>query len=228
MGEVFGDYVHRILDRMFPPITGRYLRLDDLRPDMRGKYCDALLVYEESVVLIEAKASLFPLEARAGYDISATRGRFQDIYEDGAAQLQSTIDALRNGLRDRKNVIPKVIKRYYPVIISLENIPMNAIFYGEIRRTLESKGLLNGNDIKPLQSADIGEFERIEAVVSRGASLKELLDEKLSNSADAVDAWRNYLYRRVTALKPETNDYLEERAKSLTENAKKLFTERKR
>jgi hypothetical protein len=105
---------------------------------------------------------------------------------------------------------------------------MNPIFYGEIRRMLESQGLLAGNEIKPLQSADIGEFERIEAVVSRGASLKDLLDQKLSNSADAVDAWRNYLYRRVPALKPETNDYLEERAKYLIESAKKLFTERSR
>jgi len=66
MGEVFGDYVHRSLLRMFPPMAGRYIRLDDLRPEMRGKYCDGLIAYEESVVLIEEKASLFPLEARAG------------------------------------------------------------------------------------------------------------------------------------------------------------------
>lgn len=228
MGEVFGDYVHRAFERMFPPLSGRYLRLDDSRADMKGKYCDGLVSYEDAVVLIEAKASLFPLEARVGHDGALIRGRLKDIYCDGAVQLQATIEALRQGLRDSQGIIPKQIKRYYPIIVTLENMPMNPFIYGEIRRILAPHGLLYQSDVQPLQSIDIGELERIEAVLAGGASLKQLINDKLLQPAEAEDSWGNYLYRRRDRLNASPNQYLQELAIAVSERTRQFFEERKR
>ena len=227
MGEVFGDYVHRALDRMFPPQTRRCLSLDALRPQMKGRYCDGLIAYEEAVLLVETKASLFPLEARVGDDITAIRGRLEDIYNDGAKQIQATIDDLRQGLRDDQGVIPNRINRYYPIVVTLENVPITPVIYGEVRRKLASEGLLGESGVQPLQFINIRELEQIEAVLASGASLKQLIDDKLSRPIEADDSWANYLYRRRDNFKAQTNEYLQELWTRVSERALQFFEERK-
>ena len=78
MGEVFEDYVHRAFDRMFPLQSKRYLRLDDIRDKISTKYCYGLIAYENGVILVESKASLFTFEARVGHDITTIRSRLDD------------------------------------------------------------------------------------------------------------------------------------------------------
>ncbi len=228
MGEVFEDYVHRAFNRMFPSVSKRYLRMDDIRKEITAKYCDGLIAYEEGVILVESKASLFAFEARVGHDITATRGRLDDIYLDGAKQLQATVDALRQGFRDGKGTIPDEIKWYLPVIITLEHIPMNPIIYGEVRRILASQKLLVEKDILQLQSINIGELEQIEAILEAGYSFSELFTDKLSQAAEAEDSWGNYLFRRRDKFKASKNTFLNKRADEIYERALQYFAERQR
>lgn len=228
MGEVFEDYAHRILERMFPHGARRYLRLNTLRPCIDGKLCDGLIAYEEAVLLVESKASLFTLEARAGENIASIRGRLEDIYKDGAAQIQATIDLLRQGFHDDQGIIPNQIKRYYPIIVTLEKLPMHPILYGDIRRTLVSQGLLQDGGVQPLQSINIEELEHLKTVLAGGASLKQLIDDKLSRAAEADDSWANYLYRRRDNLKTQPDDYQEDSWMRLSESASRFFEDRKR
>ncbi|MBU4186012.1 MAG: hypothetical protein KKI12_13705 [Proteobacteria bacterium] len=226
MGEVFEDYVHRAFNRMFPLLSERYLRLDDIRDKISTKYCDGLIAYEKGVILVESKASLFTFEARVGHDITAIRSRIDDIYLDGAKQLQATIDALRQGLRDDEGTIPNEIEWYLPVMITLEHIPMNPIIYGEVRKMLATQELLEKQDILQLQSINIGELEQIEAILESGYSFRELFKEKLSRVAEAEDSWANYLFRRHNKFKAPKNAFLNSCADELYEKALKYFAER--
>lgn len=226
MGDVFGDYVHRSLCRVFPPFAGRYLNLDDVRSEMKGKYCDGLISYADAVVLIETKASLFPLEARIGNDVTAIKERLADIIIDGAQQIHSTIMALKNGWRDKGKIIPRQIKLYYPIIVTLEEIPMDPIIHRNVRRSLDAQGLLNEAGVQPLQYLDAGDFDHIEGALQGGSSLRELLDEKLGSQTEVNDSWGNFLYRRRKRLNL-VNAYLENRYKELTETALSFFEKRR-
>lgn len=228
MGEVFEDYVHRAFNRMFPPLLKRYLRLDDIREKISTKYCDGLITYEKGVILVESKASLFAFEARVGHDITTIRSRLDDIYLDGAKQLQATIDALRQGFRDDKGTIPNEIEWYLPVIITLENIPMNPIIYRELRRMLASQKLLMEQDVLQLQSINISELEQIEAILETGYSFRELFTDKLSKATEAEDSWANYLFRRRDKFKAHKNIFLNNCADEIYEQALKYFAERQR
>lgn len=227
MGEVFEDYVHRACDRMFPPCSKRYLRLDEIREKISTKYCDGLIAYENGVILIESKASLFAFEARVGHDIATIRGRLDDIYLDGAKQIQATIDALRAGLRDDKGMIPKQIEWYLPVIITLERIPMNPIIYGLVQKMLGRHELLDKQDILQLQSINVDELEQIEAILESGYSFKELFKEKVSQTAEAEDSWANFLFRRHDKFKTQKNTFLNGYADDLYKRALKYFAERR-
>jgi len=226
MGEVFEDYVHRAFDRMFPLYSKRYLRLNDIRDKISTKYCDGLIAYENGVILVESKASLFTFEARVGHDITTIRSRLDDIYLDGAKQIQATIDALRQGLRDDKGTIPDEIEWYLPVIITLEHIPMNPIIYGPVRKMLATQGLLKKRDILQLQSINIGELEQIEAILESGYSFKELFKEKLSQPTEAEDSWANFLFRRRNKFKAPQNAFLNSCVDELYDRALKYFAER--
>jgi hypothetical protein len=227
MGEVFEDYVHRLFNRIYPPISKRYLRLDELREDIATKYCDGLIVYEKGLVLIESKASLFALEARVGHDYTSIRDRLNDIYLDGARQLQATINILRQGFRDDRRTIPENIQWYIPVIVTLEQIPMNPLIYGEIRKMLTSNGLLIEHDVLQLQSINIDELEQIEAVLQGGISFRELFEDKISQEAEKEDSWANYLFRRRNKLPEMSNTHLDRSYKDLCDRALQYFGDRK-
>ena len=227
MGEVFEDYVHRLFNRIYPPISKRYLRLDDLREDIATKYCDGLIVYEKGLVLIESKASLFALEARVGHDYTSIRDRLNDIYLDGSRQLQATINILRQGFRDDRRTIPENIQWYIPVIVTLEQIPMNPLIYGEIQKMLTSNGLLIEHDVLQLQSINIDELEQIEAVLQGGISFRELFEDKISQEAEKEDSWANYLFRRSNKLTEMSNTYLDRSYKDLCDRALQYFSDRK-
>ena len=225
MGEVFADYISRCLCRVFPPLAGRYLNFDDLRNEIKGKYCDGLISYGDAVVLIEMKASLFPLEARVGHNVAAIKDRLHDIIIDGAQQIHATIEALRSGWRDKGNIIPAEIRQYYPIVLTLEEIPMNPIIHGEVKRSLDGQGLLHEADVRPLQYFDVGVFDHMEGALQGGSSLRDLLDEKLGNPVEVDDSWGNFLYRIRERLE-HSNSYLENRYKELTKTAISFFEKR--
>lgn len=208
MGDVFEDYVSRCFSRIFPPITGRYLNLDDYRYRISGKYCDGIVVYEDAVVLIETKASMFNLEARAGQDFQAIADRLKDIVLDGARQIHGTIEMLKSGWRDGEGIIPGNISHYYPVIITLEEVFMNPLIHKEVGLWLDAEGLLHSSHIRPLQYFDAGVLDQLEGALQSGSSLKGLIDDKISDATEIDDSWGNFLHRRRDRI-DTTNPYLE-------------------
>src|SRR5439155_10980397 len=139
-----------------------------------------------------------------------------------------TITAIRQGLLNGSGVLPPRVTQFYPLVITLEHIPMTHFLYKEIQSPLKSKGLLASEGVKPLQSVDVRELERIEAIASSGWTLKQLLDEKLSSTEEAEDSFTNYLYRRKKTWGDLENGYLKEQWRTLSEKAKEFFRARER
>src|SRR5207249_618044 len=135
IGKVFEDYVERICTRMYPPVSGRYIPLDKLpvshlRQDK--KYCDGLILYEDSVILIEVKAPLLIVEARSGLKVAEIKNHLQYIYEHAAEQIQETISGIQSGVFASKGVLPQMIRQFYPLVLTLEPIPMTPFICAEL------------------------------------------------------------------------------------------------
>jgi hypothetical protein len=226
MGDVFEDYVHQVFNRAFPEMASRYVKLDDMRPELAGKYRDGLLSYGDDVILVETKASIFSLEARTGNNLDQVKSRLADIYLDGARQLEATARVLRDGLRDEARIIPDTIRRIYPVIETLEDVAMNPVIAGEIRRMLETENLLADSAIAPMQGIDSGDLEQTEAVLDVGASFRDLLKEKIDGATDVDDSWSNFFYRKRDDFPDVKNVHLRDLFTQLADSAREFFRER--
>ena len=226
-GDILSHYVDLVFGRMFS--THRYVILDEMRAEFRGSYADGVIVYPDGLIVVETKASLFSLEARVGGDLEQLESRFRDIYFDGATQLNNTIAELRGGIRDEAGRIPDQIRWFQPMIVTLEETPMNPLTYGALKRLIEPAGLLNAGDIRELQVLTVSELEAVESIVTSGAAtLEALIEEKLSSGPEADDSWSNFLYRRRDRFGNCQNRHLQERASALVDGALKLFEQRRR
>ncbi|MFN8179297.1 MAG: hypothetical protein U0167_15300 [bacterium] len=224
-GLVFEDYVHRTIERIYPPASGRYIRTRDLRPQLPGKNCDGLLVYGRAVVLVEAKASLLSAEARAGADVAAVRGRLGDILVDAAGQFRETIAALQGGFRDESGLLPKQIDRYYPLVVTLEDLAMTPLLHREFLGAEDVAGPPGGGAVAPLQSMSVRDLERVEVMIDRGAAtLLGLLEKKVGSAVEQEDSWKNFLYRR-RQLVPEgaKHEYLHTLFARIADQTKSYF-----
>lgn len=229
IGKVFEDYIERICGRMYPPSSGRYISLDKLPIIHTGKerkYCDGLILYENAVILIEAKASLLTVEERSGLKVDEIKKSLQEIYGHAAEQIQETIRGIQKGVFRSEGVLPQTIQQFYPLVLTLESIPMTPLICVELQKELQSKRLLVDEGVKILQFMDSGCFEELEAIVASGSTLKQVLDEKLSSPVEAEDSFANFLYRRRTRWGGLRNEYLSEQYKAITTEAREFFSNR--
>jgi hypothetical protein len=229
IGKVFEDYVERICTRMYPPSSGRYISFDKLPIHplrQKKKYCDGLILYEDAVILIEAKASLLTVEERSGLNLAEIKKSLQDMYGHAAEQIQETISGIRTGVFTNEGINPQRIRQFYPLVVTLESIPMTPLICAELEKLPPIQQLLTDDEVKPLQFMDVGCLEELEAIVAGGGTLKQLLDEKLSSSTEAEDSFANFLYRRRERWSDRRNKFLSEQFRAISQEAQEFFTNR--
>lgn len=220
-GTVFEEYVTEILERAFPVAAGRLIQEDELSEHLPAQSCDAAIVYEECLVLIEAKASIFSLEARAGEDWPALERQFHDLFTDAGSQLNGSIEAIEDGALAPLGLAPDRMRRYFPVVVTLEGVAMTAPIYDAISRNLERRGLLQQSKAAPLQVLDIDEVEFLEIGLSREHRLDRLLSEKIEEPYDRSDSFGNWGLRLGLDFlgQGNINQHLSEVFRGLTEEA---------
>jgi len=151
-----------------------------------GKLCDGLVLYGDAVVLVESKAKLLKLSARAGEDIAEYETKLDEIVVDGGEQLLDTIQAVETGSLRNLGVAPDHIRAYYPLFATLDSIPMRTPIYNRLVSHLPPLPEAAQGKLRPLQIVDVGELEMIElAVRDRAFSLRDTLERKSSD-----DTWR--------------------------------------
>ncbi len=218
-GRIFEHYVDTLLRRIFPPRARRYMGERDLKEaSADGKACDGAILYGESVVLVEVKATLFPHAVRAGGDFNTLKGKVRDIFGDAAEQFDGTIRAFEDG-RLEEWIRPSQISSYLPLVITLDTLPITPFFYQVIEEDIAGRRALAHPKVRPLQTMAISELELLEEYFGEGGSLARLLEERVANDTYRDDCIKNYLLARDGRKALRSNPHLLGRYESLVKRS---------
>lgn len=227
-GRVFENYVERLLRRALPPSGKRFIGERELRQAAgNGKVCDGVILDGDSVVLVEAKATLFPLAVCADGDFDTLRAKTGDIFADAAEQFDGTVAAIDGGaLRDA--IQPERVSRYLPLVVTLDTLPITPFFYDVVEEAVAAHGALKHAKAQPLQAVAVSELELLEAYISEGGNLGDLLAERAANGTYRDDCLKNYLLARHGRAALRRNPHLVERYRKLVNDGVELLRARTR
>ncbi|MDE0711193.1 MAG: hypothetical protein OXH60_03560 [Rhodospirillales bacterium] len=213
MGRVFEDYIDRLLRRVFPRGSGRYLGPECLNdPALPGsRRCDAVIVYESSVVLIEAKATLLHLPVWRDGDIEALSGKVDDIFGDAAMQFAGTIRLIEEGYLKGKGVDPSCIESYLPLVVTLETMPNDFMVYRLVEQRMRRQVALQDRKAKPVQWADVGDAESLETLLTGGKNLHDILMARLEDGSYREESLGNWLIGQYEPAELGSNVHLDQR-----------------
>lgn len=230
MGPVFEDYIDTLLRRVFPKESARYVGPDFLdSPALQGlKKCDAVIVYEGSVVLIEVKATLLHLPVWRDGDIGALSEKIDDIIGDSAEQFGGTIRLIEEGHLKEQGVDPSRIDRYLPLVVTLETIPNDVMVYRLVERRTRRRAILEHRKARAVQWADVGDIESLETLLGAGHSLQDILMARLEDRSYREESLGNWLIRRYRAAALGPNPYLKRRFDEVFARALEEFRSRRR
>jgi len=226
MGAVFEAYVSELLGRVYPPQSGRYIGEPVLRQRIPDKKCDGLILFGDSMVLVECKATLFSHDVRTARNWEAFRRVREDVVLDGADQLSATIDAIIAGALRGEGVDPGFIHSYLPVVITHEDVGMVRPLHRMVLGEVAGRNLLSQAGVLPLQVVSIGELEALEEDLHAGQSLQRLLAEKTAEEDWCTESLRNYCFARRPDLMRGRNAHLLDRFEELANEALAFFRER--
>ena len=213
MGPVFEDYIDTLLRRVFPKESGRYIGPDflDCASLPGSKKCDGLIVCEDSVVLIEAKATLLHLPVWRDGDIGALSGKIDDIIGDSAEQFGGTIRLIEEGHLKERGVEPSRIESYLPLVVTLETMPNDFMVYRLVEQRTRRQVMLESPKAKPVQWADVGDVETLETLLADRICLHDILMARLEDSSYREEPLANWLIDRHEPAALGPNPYLENR-----------------
>ena len=213
MGPVFEDYVDTLLRRIFPKESGRYVGPDFLDGAAlpSSKKCDGLIVYEDSVVLIEAKATLLHLPVWRDGDIEALSAKIDDIVGDSARQFDGTIRLIEEGHLKEQGVDPSCVKSYVPLVVTLETMPNDFMVHQLVEQRMRRQVVLGDRKARPVQWADVGDIESLETLLGGGNSLRDILMARLEDRSYREESLGNWLMDRYSSAALGPNPYLKQR-----------------
>lgn len=223
-GHVFEEYVETLFRRVFPASTGRYLDGKTLRQRIPSaqKACDGAVLYGDTVLLLECKATLLPYGVRAEGNVDTLRTKVAGIFGAATEQFDGTILAIEDGhLGDW--VRPDQVIRYLPLVVTLDTLPIEPFFYGMIEKAVEDRGALTHPKARDLQVLAVSELELLEQHMAEGGSLAALLVNKIENDPYRYSPMKNYLLARGIhrALRP--NLHLQRRFERLRQRTLELL-----
>jgi hypothetical protein len=238
VGDLFQDYVHRLLLRVYGQKSGASPRYIDeatinavlTRNAPKGftpKKCDGLVVYDDAVVVIETKAKFFRADVRAGDNRDLFFTRLDEICVRGGKQIEATITQIRSGALRSLGVDPASITHFYPVLVSLQDLPVRPPIHDWIAERLRDENVLTDSDIAPFQWMNIGELEVLEIGLREGIDLRVFLDRKMADAWGKRESVNNYMHvRNYPASHSQHNPYLANLYKELDGRAISYFSSR--
>jgi hypothetical protein len=224
MGYVWEDYVRELLERAYLSTQAAVLVGEGaIKQRVTGKSIDSIVVVGDVALLIESKATLLTLEVRTGTDWGGYEGKLQDLVFDAAEQIDRTMQAVESGVFADLGVNPTAIRRYVPVVASMEPSIMNPLLAVRTQKVLEANGWLQGERVTALQILDPSEMELLEMGVEAGRPMHSLLERKADDANLSKVSFRNFLISLGDPVLDGRNSYLAERFSSRTQEAIKYL-----
>lgn len=219
-GRIVQDYVDRLLFQLYPRESGRYLDEVALQPFFaNGKMADGVILYGDSVIVVETKATMYTLEIRSTGDWKAFRKKATDLFLDSAAQLDHTIRSIEAGRLKPLGIDPSEIKAYYPLIVTLEDTGMMSRIYGFLATEIENCGRLTGPKVRLFQNIDVAELDQMETDVLSGKSFLELIKGKVLSDQWRGESFRNYCHAVARDWMNEPNPHLKQVGQELMDRS---------
>ncbi len=217
-GVVYEDYVETLLRRVFPREAHRYVDEKSLRQRIPSgmKACDGAVLYGDTVLLLECKATLLPYGVRAEGDLDMLRKKVANIFGKAAEQFDDTILAIEDGCLGEW-VAPGTVTRYLPLVVTLDMIPVEPFFHQTIEEAISKRNALSHAKAGPLQVLAVSELELLEEYLAEGGSLADLLLERIENGTYRDSTMKNHLLAKGMRHILRPNRRLRERFKELGE-----------
>ncbi|WP_142141914.1 hypothetical protein [Streptomyces sp. SLBN-31] len=210
-GRVSEIYALEILDSIAPRLRKSIFYEGDLRRayGAKRKVVDAAIDYGDRWVIVDISTRQLMRESVAGVSGDTVKKDLDALVKAKAAQIQSTIDAIRD---DEKPLtgLPGEARIFYPVVVASEGFPVNPITSSMIEEMLRRENLLQGPGVAPVQVVDIAELEIVEGVQEQGGpSFVDLLERK-GKSGLWRASLRDYILveLRLAPKRPERLDRL--------------------
>ncbi|MCY4574272.1 MAG: hypothetical protein OXF01_15915, partial [Gemmatimonadetes bacterium] len=204
--------------RAFPRKAHRSVAEMSLRQRIPSgmKACDGAVLYGDTVLLLECKATLLPYGVRAEGDLDMLRQKVANIFGRAAEQFDETIQAIEDGCL-REWIPPGTVTRYLPLVVTLDMIPVEPLFHHTIEEDISKRNALSHAKARPLQVLAVSELEQLEEYMAEGGSLADLLLERIENGTYRDSSMKNYLLAKGMRHVLRPNRRLRERFKELGE-----------
>ena len=226
-GHAFENYVAALFRRVFPREAHRYVDEKSLRQRVPSgmKACDGAVLYGDTVLLLECKATLLPYGVRAEGDLDMLQKKVANIFGKAAEQFDDTILAIEDGCLGEW-VRPGTVTRYLPLVVTLDMIPVEPFFHQTIEEAISKRNALSHAKARPLQVLAVSELELLEEYMAEGGSLANLLLERIENGTYRDSTMKNYLLAKGMRHVLRPNRRLRQRFKELGERMMVWMRER--
>lgn len=229
IGYVWEDYVVRLLKRAYCKTNNATLFVaDEFKKYLYRKGADLIIRIDDVLLIIEVKATRFPLSVRSGTSWDLYSERLEDLVFDAAEQLNATVEDIMNGRFTPLGFQPEKFRRIFPIIASLETSPMNPLLGHRITARLKQQNWLQRENTLPLQILDPGELEGWETAVERGTPAHERLLAKVESETWVWNSFRNFCIASDAHEFSSTNQYLADVFDRITERGLRFFEERQK
>ena len=222
-GRMFENYVEALLRRVFPKEARRYVDEETLRQRIPPgtKACDGVVIYGDTVLLLEYKATLLPYKVRGEGNLDNLRTKVRHVFGRAAKQFDHTILAIEEGCLGNL-VQPDLVTRYLPLVVTLDMLPVERFFYRMIEEAIDEQNALTHTKGRAIQVLAVSELELLEEYMGEGGSLAALLLERIENDTYRDSTMQNYLLARGSRQVLRPNRHLQRRFKELGERVMAL------
>ncbi len=200
MGELYQEYVTRIIRRMVPEASGglsrRFFCEFEYGPkNRRVRTSDIILVYGRSAIFLEVTASRLQMQRTAVLgQINAFWDDIDKVILASSRQLARVIGDFEAGRLRIPDTTPTMIDKIYPVIITMQPFPQMPLVWALIDEKIREERIpLFGPKMQPLQLLDGEDVELLEALVESGESMVNVIETK-SKSTFRGQSLKNFLH----------------------------------
>ncbi|MFF0201885.1 hypothetical protein [Streptomyces sp. NPDC005017] len=171
--------------------------LKDAFQGKKQKIADAAVDYGDTWVVVEVTTSQLQRDAATAVPGNAQVKDIDKLLEE-VHQIDATIQALRRDESRLTGVTSSIRRRYLPLLLLTEGFPVNPVSMTVIRERANKMGLLQGQDVMPLEIIDVEELEQIEALQEQqGVSLLTIIQRKQSSNLERT-SMRSFLSDTLT------------------------------
>lgn len=177
--------------------------------------CDGVLIYPDTIVLIETKATLLPLAVWAEGDLGVLQQKIDAVCDRAAKQCLATARRIEAGQLEHRGIGAEGVRRYLPLLITLEEFPVNPVVYDVIGEGESCQAISEENKVASLQVVDIADLEMLESYVAAGNSVADVLKERVEGESYRQYPLQLFLEQAGGGDWSRKNEYLWERFQGL-------------